>query len=299
MTGFVYLVLYAGVAAFLAGSVARAVRYARQPLHLRWELYPVPHEEAERVRHGGSYFEEPEWWRKNRRANRATEMKFMLAEMLFLKGLWEFNRRLWRRSFPFHFGLYLTAAAAALLLAAALALPAVAPAAAAFGSAGAALAIFGALGLLARRLRDPALKNYTAPGDIFNLLFFVAAFGLLAAGFLTSGRPAAAALEIARGALRFDTTVQLPGLAAAGLVVSSLLLAYIPFTHMAHYVAKYFTYHAIRWDDLPAARAAEIQKKFAEYLTYRPHWSAPHIRADGTRTWAEIAATNPHAEAKR
>lgn len=299
MTGWVYFMLYAGVAGFVAGSLARAVRYARLPLHLRWELYPVPHEEAERVRHGGSYFEEPEWWRKPRRVNRATELKFMLEEMLLLKGLWEFNRKLWRRSFPFHCGLYLTAAAALLLLAAALGLPALAPAAAALGTAGAALAIFGALGLLLRRLRDPALKNYTAPGDIFNLLFFLAAFGLLAAGLWTSGPQAATALEIARGALRFDTTVRIPGLVAAGLIVSSLLLVYIPLTHMAHYVAKYFTYHAVRWDDLPAARAAELQKKIAEYLTYRPHWSAPHIRADGTRTWAEIAAANPHAEAKR
>lgn len=298
MTGWVYFMLYAGVAGFVAGSLARAVRYARQPLHLRWELYPVPHEEASRVRHGGSYFEEPDWWRKPRRVNRTTELRFMLEEMLLLKGLWEFDRKLWFRSFPFHFGLYLTAASAVALLAAALGLSALAAAAAALGSAGAALAIAGALGLLSRRLRDPALRNYTAPGDVFNLLFFVAAFGLLSAGLWTSGGQAAA-LEIARGALRFDTTVRIPGLVAAGLIVSSLLVIYIPLTHMAHYVAKYFTYHAVRWDDLPAARAAELQKKFAEYLTYRPHWSAPHIRADGTRTWAEIAAANPHAEAKR
>jgi nitrate reductase gamma subunit len=299
MTGWIYFVLYAGVAGFAAGSLARAVRYARQPLHLRWELYPVPHEEAERVRHGGSYFEEPDWWRKPLRINRLTELKFMLEEMLLLQGLWRFNRKLWRRSFPFHFGLYLTAAAAVVLLLAVSGFPALAPAAAALGTAGAVLAITGAAGLLLRRLRDPALRNYTAPGDIFNLLWFVAAFGLLGTGMWTSGDPAATALELGRGALRWDTTVEIPGLLAAGLIVSSLLLLYIPLTHMAHYVAKYFTYHAVRWDDLPAARAAELQKKFAEYLTYRPRWSAPHIRADGTRTWAEIAAANPHAEAKR
>lgn len=299
MTALVYLILYAGILGFLAGTLARAIYYARQPLHLRWELYPVPHEEPERVRHGGSYFEEPDWWARPLRFNWLTELKFMLEEMLFLKGLWEFNRKLWYRSFPFHFGLYLIAGALAVLVVAAVALPGLASLAAALGMAGAALAMAGALGLLWRRLRDPNLKNYTAPGDIFNLAFFLAAFGLLGAGFLFRPEGAPGALEITRGLLRFDTSLEIPGLVTAGLVLSSLLVIYIPMTHMAHYVAKYFTYHSVRWDDLPAARAAELQRKFAEYLTYRPHWSAPHIAANGSKTWAEIATTNPFEGAKR
>lgn len=299
MTALVYLILYAGILGFLAGTLARAIYYARQPLHLRWELYPVPHEEPERVRHGGSYFEEPDWWARPLRFNRLTELKFMLEEMLFLKGLWDFNRKLWYRSFPFHFGLYLIAGALAVLVVAAVALPGLASLAAVLGVAGAVLAMVGALGLLLRRLRDPDLKNYTAPGDIFNLAFFLAAFGLLGAGFLLRPEGAPGALEITRGLLRFDTSLEIPGLVAAGLILSSLLVIYIPMTHMAHYVAKYFTYHSVRWDDLPAARAAELQKKFAEYLTYRPHWSAPHIAANGSKTWAEIATTNPFEGAKR
>jgi nitrate reductase gamma subunit len=299
MTALVYLILYAGILGFLAGTLARAVYYARQPLHLRWELYPVPHEEPERVRHGGSYFEEPDWWARPLRFNRLTELKFMLEEMLFLKGLWDFNRKLWYRSFPFHFGLYLIAGALAVLIAAAVALPGLASLAAVLGMAGAVLAMVGALGLLLRRLRDPNLRNYTAPGDIFNLAFFLAAFGLLGAGFLLRPEGAPGALEITRGLLRFDTSLEIPALVAAGLILSSLLVIYIPMTHMAHYVAKYFTYHSVRWDDLPAARAAELQKKFAEYLTYRPHWSAPHIAANGSKTWAEIATTNPFQGTKR
>lgn len=299
MTALVYLILYAGILGFLAGTLARAIYYARQPLHLRWELYPVPHEEPERVRHGGSYFEEPDWWTRPLRFNWLTELKFMLEEMLFLKGLWDFNRKLWYRSFPFHFGLYLIAGALVVLVVAAVALPVLVSLAAVLGMAGAALAMIGALGLLWRRLRDPNLRNYTAPGDIFNLAFFLAAFGLLGAGFLLRPEGAPGALEITRGLLRFDTSLEISGLVAAGLILSSLLVIYIPMTHMAHYVAKYFTYHAVRWDDLPAARAAELQKKFAEYLTYRPHWSAPHIAANGSKTWAEIATTNPFEGAKR
>ena len=73
-------------------------------------------------------------------------------------------------------------------------------------------------------------------------------------------------------------------------------MAYIPLTHMSHFVAKYFTYHSIRWDDMPSARADDIRKKIAEYLAYRPGWSAPHIRGDGKKTWVDIATANPNIE---
>jgi len=307
MTALVFFVVYAGLAAFLAATAIRAVMYARQPLHLRWELYPVPHEPAERVVHGGSYFEEPKWWEKPRTVNRLTELKFMLSEMLFLKALWEFNRGLWFRSFPFHAGLYLLIASVKLLILSAL-LTIFWPAAmagafgavlgglvAVFGALGAFLAMIGAFTLLLKRLRDPDLKNYTAPGDVFNLLFFLAAFGVLAAGYLLRGPDYPGTLALAVALFTFDTSVQIPGLMAAGLILTALLITYIPLTHMAHYVGKYFTYHSIRWDDLPAAQAKEIQQKIAQYLAYKPHWSAPHIRADGKKTWAEIATTNPHA----
>lgn len=107
MTTVLYVVIYLSVLSFLIACTVRTIMYARQPLHLRWELYPVPHEEPERVKHGGSYFETLDWWLKPSKFNWVTEMKFMAPEILFLKGLWEFNRKLWFRSFPFHFGLYL------------------------------------------------------------------------------------------------------------------------------------------------------------------------------------------------
>jgi hypothetical protein len=64
---------------------------------------------------------------------------------------------------------------------------------------------------------------------------------------------------------------------------------------MAHFIAKYFTYHSIRWDDMPASRALEMQKTIAKYLAFKPHWSAAHIQADGTKTWGDIATTSPHS----
>ncbi|MGC8763094.1 MAG: hypothetical protein ACP5VN_05590 [Acidobacteriota bacterium] len=94
MTILVFAVLYLSAAVFFIATAARAVLYARQPIHLRWELYPVPHEHPERVKHGGSYFEELDWWKKPPSFNLLGELSFMVPEMLFLKALHEFNRKL-------------------------------------------------------------------------------------------------------------------------------------------------------------------------------------------------------------
>jgi len=176
--------------------------YAKKPMHLRWELYPVPHEAPEKVKHGGSYFEELDWWKKKSSFNLLGEMSFMVPEMLFLKALHEHNRTLWYRSFPFHFGLYLMMGACGFVLLAAL-LSLFAPALTAgplglalhwvytiLGVAGAALALVGALLLLINRLTDETMKVYSTPGDVFNLLFFLLAFGLLVLGYAL--RPEAA-----------------------------------------------------------------------------------------------------------
>jgi len=305
MSGVLYAVIYVGVAVFFVACVVRAVMYAKAPVHLRWELYPVPHEDPRRVKHGGSYFESKDWWTEQRHFNLWGELRFMVPEILFLKGLWEFNRRMWFRSFPFHFGLYLLILTVGLLVLGAclsMAAPALLAGTAGTifhalyvvtGAAGAGLVLLGALGLVIRRMGDPELKIYTTPGDIFNLVFFLATFGVLAAGYLTAGPANPGALEFTKALLTFDTSLAVPGLLAAGLVLGSLLAAYIPLTHMSHFIAKYFTYHSVRWDDTASRKGDKIEKKIAEYLTYRPTWAAPHIGADGTKTWADIATTNP------
>ncbi len=305
MSILLYGIVHVAVAVFIVACAVRAVRYASQPVHLRWELYPVPHEPPERVRHGGSYFEEGEWWTRPRRLNRWGELKSMIPEMLFMKGLWEFNPCLWRRSFPFHFGLYLSAKAIALLvLTACLSVLDPEITAGTLGSvlhwaytitgfSGLALTLFGAIALLARRLTAADLKGYTTIGDVFNLGWFILAFGSLLVGLLTRSADDPGVVEFVSALLTFDADAPLPGSLVPGLLLSAGLLAYIPFTHMAHFIGKYFTYHAIRWNDSPNLPGGRMERRLAEYLTYRPTWAAPHVKADGTKTWAEVAGTNP------
>jgi nitrate reductase gamma subunit len=311
MTVAVYGAIYAGALVFLIACAVRAVTYARAPVHLRWEIYPVPHEEAARVRHGGSYYEDGDWWTRRRRFNLGGELAFMIPEMLFLRGLWEWNRKLWYRSFPFHFGLYLLGISGVLLVSTAL-ITMWAPAAAdgAFASltralyrpagfGGCVLAFCGALALLHRRLTDPVLRIYSAPADIFNLAMFATTIGMLGAGYLAAGPAFPGALEVTRALLRFDPDVSIPGLLAAGLVLASALVAYIPLTHMSHFIAKYFTYHAVRWDDRPNLAGGRLEHRIAACLAMRPTWSARHVGADGTRTWVDIAVANPAGEARK
>jgi hypothetical protein len=63
---------------------------------------------------------------------------------------------------------------------------------------------------------------------------------------------------------------------------------------MAHFIGKYFGYHAVRWDDAPN-REGKLPGIVANNLELKPTWSAAHIAADGTRSWTEIASENPAA----
>ena len=100
--------------------------------------------------------------------------------------------------------------------------------------------------------------------------------------------------EIVRGLLTWNTSVAVPPLFGTGLLLAAALIAYIPLTHMSHFIAKYFTYHNIRWDDTPNMRGSKIEAKIAQNLTYRPTWSAAHMGADGKKNWVDIATTNPN-----
>jgi nitrate reductase gamma subunit len=272
MNAFLWITIYLSVAVFIIACVARSIQYARTPLHLRWELYPAPH----------GFF---------------SELKLMFFEILFLRSLWEFNRKLWFRSFPFHFGLYLLIVTKALLIVDVFAGIGLQPLYKTTGALGLGLGIIGALGLLTLRLRDSSLRIYTTRGDIFNLVFFIVIFGIWAAYF--SKASALDLINLARALLTFDTGAQIAPLAAAGILLSAILVAYIPMTHMSHFIAKYFTYHSVRWDDKPNLRGGNIEQRLAECLSYRPTWAAAHMKADGGRTWAEIAASSPAQEVKK
>jgi nitrate reductase gamma subunit len=264
---------------FIVLSGYKAYLYARMPLHGRMELYPVPAEKG-RHQYGGSYMEEPEWWRKPRETSKASELIEMLKEMLFIKKLFQHQRSLWWISYAFHLGIYFMIAWTLLLLAGALTdLAGISVSAHASlwtgllyyltiftGTIGFIITTAGAALLLLRRIFDPILKKYTTPQEYFNLLLLLA---VLVSGIIVWSPDLTfeAARQVTAGVLLLDVN------ANTALTIHLLLLAvmfiYIPLSKMGHYVGKYFSFHKILWENEPNIPGSLMETKVKNSLSGR------------------------------
>ena len=310
-----YILSYLCIAVFVLATAYQIYRQMSLPVHVRWEIYPVQHETAAKVAYGGSYMEEIDWWKKKQEKSLLSELRYMVPEILFIRGLWKENRSLWWVSFPFHFGLYLMIATFVLLLAHAgftLWGAAVFAAGTALrtlldgliavtGWSGLILGTIGSLGLLYRRWTDPELKRYSSPVDYCNLLLILIFFlsglinGLSGDPFLQGAK--AYTLGLVTGG--HPLNVHMPGQSISGVVAiltASFLVAYIPLTHMSHMFMKYFLYHNVKWDDAPNLRGGEIEAAVRKNLNLKPTWGAKHVGADGQKTWLDIASSTPKEE---
>ncbi len=297
-------VLFAAAVLFCLGAAAaRAWRYARQPLHLRWELYPVAHE-RDRAAHGGSVLEEPEHWSQPHRPDHAAAVRAMLAEVFLLEGVRRHNRRLWRWSWPFHLGVYLLLSWLSLLLIGGVtvvtlgAVPVpLAWLADLVGFAALGLGLWGAAGLLWRRWRDPALRALSGPAETAGLGLWILAFGWSLAVHAPDGT-FAPLLAVAAGLVALDPEpVTWP--VAVELLLGAALLLVVPLTRQFHAVAKYFLYHHVRWDDAPTPPGGTLERRAARALEFGVGWQAPHVV--DARDWSEVSAgaTGPVAEEER
>lgn len=300
----VMLLSYCLLAVFLVVFSYRTIKMARLPVHLRWELSPVPHEKG-RGSYGGSYLEEVDWWTKPREKDVVSEMVYMGKEILFLKALFEHNRKLWWFSFPFHGSLYLLIGSAGLFILGAVA--------GAFGVAGPGwgllttwvplvagiaygLGALGAAGLFLTRLTSDEMRNSTAPATFLNLMVLLAMFvtGLWAVLSVPDfGRET---LRFGMGLLYATPLEGMPGIVNAHMLFVLLFLAWLPFTQMMHFVAKYFTYHKVRWDDEPVTPGSKLDRELKKMLGQSPTWAAAHVGADGEKTWVDIATETRKVE---
>ncbi len=288
------LAYLAGVV-FVLGIGLRILKYARAPMHVRWELYPVPHKKGSE--YGGSYFEEPDWWTRPREKSLGGEIRAMLEEMLLIRSLWHHNRPQWYASFPFHLGLYILIGFTGLLAIEAAAQPALAPSPATWaaveavtvglGVAGLALASLGALLLLYRRASDPALRSASTRVDYVNLLFVLAVLGAAIFAWASADTTFSGLRTYLGSLLSLRPAASVGPAVAAEVALVALFMIYLPFTHMTHFVAKYFTYHQVRWDDEPNLGEASMQRRMMDNLRRPVGWGAPHIQPD--RSWAEVA----------
>jgi nitrate reductase gamma subunit len=296
------LLTYLSGAVFVVAFAVKLIKYFTMPMHVRWELYPVPHEGKP---YGGSFYEEVDHWKKTRHKDHMAQYKFMVPEILFIRALYEDNRPLWYWSFPFHFGLYLCIGGLVFLtvgaLLEAIGLPPTDSALGSlvkaltqvFGVLGYIVGAIGAVGLIIKRSVDPMLKDYTAGVDYLNLAWLGAIF---VTGFLVwlhdPGFDAARQYFVSM--ISSKPTPTLSGWHIINLLLFIGFWAYFPFTHMTHMVSKYFMWDKVKWDDSPNVGDPAMDAKIKEYLGYPVSWSAPHIGAEGgKKNWAEVATSNP------
>ncbi|MFA5400769.1 MAG: respiratory nitrate reductase subunit gamma [Dehalococcoidia bacterium] len=291
------LLTYCCLLTFISGIVWRVYKYASLPVHLRWELYPVAHEIGRP--YGGSYLEDEDWWHRPRKINLLGESTVFLREIVFFREYFYSNRRFWSFVYPFHLGLFLLLVWILMLVVGSIlalngshisstspyfGIPLIYYLTLISGVAAFILGIFGTIGLLIKRSYDEDLRNYTAPIDYFNLTGILLVFltGLLF--WIIEDRSFDTARGFIQGLITFKPTA-IGLLMTISIVLSCLLLAYMPFTRMMHYVAKYFTYHKVRWDDEPNKPGTGLEKKLQAQLDQTTHWSAPHIHTG--QSWSE------------
>lgn len=290
---------YGALVFFVVAVFWRSARYARLPVHLRWELYPVAHERG-RAGYGGSSFEEPDWWLQARHLDHAAATRAMAAEILLLAGVRHHNPALWRRSWPFHLGLYLLILWLGLLLAWGLAARLGATAGEPLdrvlsfatiltGFPGLALGLAGGVALVLRRLTDRGLRAYNAPSDFLNLGVFIAWMGVALAAHAVEG--GFASLRDLSAALLTGTRAPLTPALTLELSLGAAILVWLPLSRMFHFVAKYFLYHRVRWEDAPNPRGGPLEQRLQQAMNYGVGWRGAHVA--GARTWGEAAAGPP------
>ncbi|KKM09752.1 nitrate reductase [Clostridiales bacterium PH28_bin88] len=201
---------------FVAGLAWKIDYWASAPKHLHWELFPYPHTVG-------------------------AQLAEMVKEVATLHSLYLYKRKIWGPSLLMHWGIYLVILWFLLVLAG------FAHASYA-GVAGATMAATGAVLLGAYRLMDASVRNISSFPEYFNLavILAISACGL-ATGFFAQG---VLLREYVSSLVIFSPRVP----TAPGILVNLILIQffciYLPFSRLTHFVAKYFTYHKVKWGEI-------------------------------------------------
>lgn len=284
-----FLVVFAwsSVFIFVVGAAYKAIKFSTMPQNLRWEVYPVPHEEKEKRHYGGSYMEEMDWAKKPLHSSLAGELVEMGSEIFFLKRVREYNIfGLWPFSMAMHWGMYLLFGWMILLLVEAiLKINAISPITNIVGVASFILGAFGCLTLIIKRATNNELSLYTAPVDYFNLLFMLSIFvtGIISWRVDPSFTGPRSFVE---GVIFFNLS-PVPSIVILNFLLFELFLIYMPFSKLLHYLAKYFNFHQSLWDDAFKTKDSPKDKKNLEQVGYKFLWAGPHSNPD--KTWLENA----------
>ncbi len=295
MSGIVWhIIVFAAILIFLIVATYRTLAIIRLPVHLRWELAPIPHEKG-KGQYGGSYLEEYEWWKKPQRRSHIAPIIYMVIEIFLLRAIWRHNRGLWPLTFAFHTGIYLIffmlffSVVSAVLIIAGVPLSVLnvfLVIASVLAVAGYLLGGLGAIGLILKRALDSNLRSFNTFTKYFNLVFLGAVFISGAYAWLALPDFASEMSLFIKGVVTLDAGVMLSFPLSLHIIISLAFLIYLPMTDMIHFIAKYFTYHEVRWNDEP--KNEKMEKELRRLLSQPVGWSAAHVKANGKKNWVDI-----------
>lgn len=303
MTTLFYLLGYLAVIGFAVTAFLKIRKYVKStPLHIRWELYPIPHEGA-RAKHGGSYMEDTNWWESKHHAKHIDDLIFLIREILFLEATYHHNRPLWVRTYPFHLGLYMLMGGAIILFVCAfLRLFGMDPEGSfltfisylieIMSLVGCLALVIGGIGLIMRRVSDPGLRTFTPPEHFFDIGLF-AFFGLVGlATWVTNHSFADLASQFMYNMITFNWESLGSGGFTLHMLIGFVLMIIIPVTFMSHILLKYFLYHDIRWEDVATSQSKKRQDLMMDALKYNVTWAGPHMNPEGKpKTWVDVATS--------
>jgi nitrate reductase gamma subunit len=161
-----------------------------------------------------------------------------------------------------------------------------------FAIVGYLLGAVGTIGLILKRALNSDLRPFSTLSTFGHLLFLTVVFVSGAVAWYY-WRLSDLGLFI-RGLIFFDRGLALAPSLSFHIVVVLLFLLYLPFTNMIHFVAKYFMYHGIRWNDGPQDNT--MRRALNGLLGQPVAWSASHVEADGKKSWLDLAAEKRHDE---
>jgi len=283
-------------------------KYFKMPQNLRWELYPVIHEEN--YRYGGSYFEEVEFWRKNRNKNYLRSIMTLVRRYLAMGSYFEKKPRYWLGLYPWHMGFLLIVLFDGLILFDAIFMKAADWQIS--GSAGGGgeflyyftlivglisftLGCFGSIMMLLLRTLDENLKEFAVPQNYVNYLFFLAMFSSGWAAWAIDDKTFSGFREFWDGLLSADA-VGIGGWEQFHIIMFAAFLIYLPLTRSTHYITKILYFFWVLSGDTPNTGKGEMDAGLNEYLGYESTWSAAHHQTGST--WGERATTLPDASQK-
>ncbi len=305
----VIVLTYAAYLFIIVMYSIKAAAWLKMPRHIRWDLYPVIHEEN--YHYGGSYYEKEEWWKVPRHRSGWRSLLYALKDNFYMGKYFEKNRWYWAFLLPWHLGFIFIISFHILCFFVALAMHLGLDVSGASpqlsgqllyylllvtGALAFILGAIGSIGMPVIRFLDPGLRAYATPFNYFNYLFFL----LISLTGLYDLLVVDPTLKDYRTYWLGLITLVPPVLHTSTLlhiILFDLFLIYLPFTRSLHYITRIFAYYFIRWDDEPNLPGSKLEKEVADLLGRRVSWEAAHIPAG--KTWAEAACESGLPEARK